>query len=110
MAFFKGNDVVLNERLTAIRNEFELALLKQRQEFERELEEMETALLNRIEQGEKSSRSDSLKADEKKPVEGEQVTNGYTPWSQRKARRVIAGADPEFPQKVLRRSQRAKPA
>lgn len=109
--FFKNDTperlAKLEGQIETLKAEFKLALAEQARQFDHDLEEMETALLNRIEQAEKSSRSDSLKADGKKPEEGEQIGGGYKTWTQRKANRVIAGADPGFAQKVLRRAQRS---
>lgn len=89
-----------------IRKEIENALIKQRQQFDAEIEEMETALLARIADAEKTVRSNSLKSDGKSKDEAEQVGGGYVTWSQRKAKRISTSADKGFAEKVLRKSQR----
>jgi hypothetical protein len=113
--FFKSQTparfTAIESDLKLIRSEFELALLKQKQEFDaalqaldRDVEQMENALLERILLAEKTVRSDSLK-EAGKPDEI-QPNNGYTPWTQRKAKRVLNSADPDFAKKVLNRSAR----
>lgn len=105
--FNRGNDVLLDEKLKALRTEFELALLKQKEAFDNELEEMETALLGRIEQAEKSVRNNSLTTGQKDASEDlGPVSGGYQSWSQRKASRLMRSHDPQFSQKTLKRSQR----
>jgi anti-sigma factor RsiW len=96
----------LEGQIKTLKAEFELALLKQKQAFEAEIEELENALLDRIEQGEKSQRASSLTGDKAKTEEPAQV-GGYTKWSQRKQERISATADKGFPQRALRRAQRA---
>jgi hypothetical protein len=107
--FFKSQ---IPEQLKAIRTEFELALLKQKQEFDaqiaaldRDVEQMENALLARITEAEKMARSNSLPSDGKS--DDGQVSNGFKSWTQRKAERVLKAGDPDFVAKTLKRSQRS---
>jgi Mg2+/Co2+ transporter CorB len=99
MTFFKGNDVVWQEKIDkaigVLRTEFELALLKQKQAFEEELEAMETNILDRLQLVEKTSRSNSLQVDTKAQQETDAavVNGGYQTWSQRKAKRILATSE-----------------
>ena len=74
-------------------------------EFDREVEQMEAQLLERIASAEKLARSHGSLSSEGKPEEPT-VIGGYVPWSQRKARRVMKAAAQGFAQKVLKNAQR----
>jgi hypothetical protein len=101
--FNRGNDVLLEEKLAAIRNEFQGKLNAQAKQFELEMDELEADLIKRIELGDKSVSGDSLRKTKDQP---EEQRGGYTPWSQRKSHRMQGSRDPDFPNRVLKRTQK----
>lgn len=106
----KNSGDVLAERIKAIESELKLQILQLEQRFDKEIEQVENYLLDRIDDLEKSSPNRSLTTDKGKASEAAgTVTEGYKPWSQRKAERASSTADPGFAQRVSRRGrQRAE--
>jgi hypothetical protein len=105
LAKLDGQILLLEQKIETLNAEWTARLLEQQNAYDREMEEMEDALLARITQAEKSLRSNSLKVEGNKD-EGEQIGSGYVRWSQRKVNRITASKAEGFAEKVLRRSQK----
>lgn len=90
----------LEARVTELERKYE--------ELEAGIEEMERDWLERLETLRKNfGKAGSLETSEPPKDESMTVKAGYTPWSQRKALRVLGGADKDFARKVVNRGRKA---
>lgn len=100
-----GRTEALERRMKDAEGEI-VALKGQLAQLDKDAEEMEAALLERIRDLEKPSQMRSLSV-----KEGEKASepfNGHETWSQRKARRILSSQSKGFSQKVLQNALRKK--
>lgn len=114
MAFWKPQNTgdQLAARIDALRDDLSAyrGMIEQLLAEIKSQDDIISELQSRLEVLEKNAEHGSLKTNEEKPeTEGMPATNGYTPWSQRKAERQKSKADPQFARRVVRGAQRQPP-